>query len=145
MVSMISHRTSRTDNPRCATLTRNNSHLLTCPATDYMDGTISCGLKMIVRLLAIDDHEKLVTKMERCLTHDQSLAASMQRALGWVAQNDRRETSTNSPDARDLAEQRRDSMDFVCDAVRLMTLHWRGFFCGVESMLTSTEDMCRSR
>lgn len=29
MVSMISHRTSRTENPRCATLVRNNSHLLT--------------------------------------------------------------------------------------------------------------------
>jgi hypothetical protein len=82
-----------------------------------MDGTISRGLKMIVRLLAIDDHEKLVKKMERCLTHDQSLDASMERALGWIAQNDRREMSTNFPDARDAAEQRRDSMEFVGDAV----------------------------
>ena len=78
-----------------------------------MDGTISRGLEMIVQLLAIDDHQELVSKIERCLTHDQSLDTSMQRALGWVAQNDRRERATNFPDARDMAEQRRDPMDFV--------------------------------
>lgn len=82
-----------------------------------MDGTISRGLKMTVRLLAIDDHEKLVVKMQRSLTHDQSLDAPMRKALGSVAQNDRREMSTNFPNARDAAEQRRDPMDFVGDAV----------------------------
>ncbi|PMD41882.1 hypothetical protein L207DRAFT_511643 [Hyaloscypha variabilis F] len=84
---------------------------------DYMDGTVSRGLKMLVRLLAIDDHEKLVTKMQRCLTHDQSLDAPIRNALGSAAQNDRREMSTNFPDTRDAAEQRREPMYFVGDAV----------------------------
>ncbi|RYP13395.1 hypothetical protein DL767_010753 [Monosporascus sp. MG133] len=84
---------------------------------DYMDGTVSRGLKMTVRLLAIDDYEKLVSKMQRYLTHDQSLDAPMRKALDSVAQNDRREMSTNFPDARDEAEQRRDPVDFVGDAV----------------------------
>lgn len=82
-----------------------------------MDGTISRGLKMVVRLLAIDDHETLVTTMQRCLTHDQSLDAPLRKSLGSLAQSDRREMSASYPNARDTAEQRRDPMDFVGDAL----------------------------
>ncbi|KAL2144764.1 hypothetical protein VTI28DRAFT_8610 [Corynascus sepedonium] len=86
---------------------------------DYMDGTVSRGLKMTVRLLAIDDHETLVAKMQRCLTHHHSLDAPMRRALGSVAQSDRRDASSNSTsiNPRDEAERRRDPLKFVGDAV----------------------------
>lgn len=84
---------------------------------DYMDGTVSRGLKMTVRLLAVDDHEKLVIKMKRCLTYDQNKDAPMRRALCMVAQVDRREMSTNFPNAADKAEQRRAPIEFTGDAV----------------------------
>ncbi|KAH8774578.1 hypothetical protein F5883DRAFT_627792 [Diaporthe sp. PMI_573] len=54
---------------------------------------------------------------QRCLTHAHNLDAPMRRALGTVAQNDRRLMSADAPDARDEAEQRRDSMAFVGDGV----------------------------
>lgn len=82
-----------------------------------MDGTISRGLKLIVRLLAIDSQATLVTKMERYLTHDQCLDASMSKALGTLAQNDRREMSTNFPDSKDETEQRRDPIYFNGDVI----------------------------
>ncbi|KAK4234038.1 hypothetical protein C8A03DRAFT_18985, partial [Achaetomium macrosporum] len=80
----------------------------------YMDGTVSRGLKMTVRLLAIRDHETLVSKMQRCLTHDHNVDAPMRKALGSVAQSDRRDMSVN---IRDEAEQRRDKMEFAGDVV----------------------------
>jgi hypothetical protein len=101
----------------CRLMPAHRNLLLTLAATDYLDGTLSRGLKMTVRLLAIDDHEELVTKMQRCLTHAHNLDAPMRRALGTVAQNDRRLMSADAPDARDEAEQRRDAMTFVGDAV----------------------------
>lgn len=36
---------------------------LTRVTADYVDGTISRGLKLTVRLLSIDDYETLVAKM----------------------------------------------------------------------------------
>ncbi|KAI0184930.1 hypothetical protein EV127DRAFT_515670 [Xylaria flabelliformis] len=93
------------------------SHDLDMEHNDYMDGTISRGLKMTARLLVIDDHEKLVSKMQRCLTHFQELDAPMRKALGMVAQSDRREMSPKLPNARDEAEHRRDPMHFAGDAV----------------------------
>ncbi|KAL9487749.1 hypothetical protein ACSS6W_000026 [Trichoderma asperelloides] len=84
---------------------------------DYMDGTVSRGLKMAARLLNIKDHEKLVYKMQRCLTHDQNLDAPVRTAIGLAAQSDRREMSTSFPDERDEAEQRQDPIRFTGDAV----------------------------
>ncbi|RMZ83270.1 hypothetical protein DV738_g1398, partial [Chaetothyriales sp. CBS 135597] len=82
---------------------------------DYMNGTVSRGLKIIARLLAIHDHETLVAKVERHLTHDQWMDASLETVLDTVAQNDRREMlGTNS---RDEAEQRMDPLTFFGDAV----------------------------
>ncbi|KAL6835548.1 hypothetical protein V8C40DRAFT_234572 [Trichoderma camerunense] len=84
---------------------------------DYMDGTVSRGLKMAVRLLNIGDHEKLVSKMQRCLTHDQNLDAPVRTAIGLAAQSDRREMSTSFPNKRDEAEQRQDPIRFTGDTV----------------------------
>lgn len=86
-------------------------------ATDYLEGTISRGLKMTVRLLAIDNHATLVAKMQRCLTHDQNMDASLRKVLSSLAQDDRRGLSTNPPTARDEAEERRDPMEFAGDAL----------------------------
>lgn len=82
-----------------------------------MEGTISRGLKTTAQLLVTDDHEKLVSEMHRYLTHFRDIDAPIRQALGSVAQSDRREMSTNFPNARDEAEQRRDPMHFVGDAV----------------------------
>lgn len=98
-------------------LASRSPHPLVWTVTDYMDGTVSRGLKMMVRLLAIDSHEELVTKMKRRLTHDQNLDAPLRSTLGFEAQDDRRDMSTNLPNARDEAEQKADSMDFVGDVV----------------------------
>lgn len=70
-----------------------------------------------VWMLAINNHDKLVIKMQRCLTHDQSLDPPMRKALWSVAQNDRREMSTKFPQVKDEVEQRRDPIDFVSDVV----------------------------
>ncbi|KAM5376430.1 hypothetical protein ACJZ2D_005484 [Fusarium nematophilum] len=83
---------------------------------DYMDGTMSRGPKMTARLLAINDHETLVTTMEKCLTHDQNLDWTMGMALSTLAQDDRRGMSVNPPTARDEAQTRKDAMNFAGDA-----------------------------
>ncbi|KAI1149085.1 hypothetical protein F4825DRAFT_431758 [Nemania diffusa] len=83
----------------------------------YMDGTISRGLKMAARLFAIDDHEKLVLRMRRCITPFFTLDASMRMAFCRAAQAHRRDLLPNSLSARDEAEQRRDSITFVGDSV----------------------------
>ncbi|KAK7430734.1 hypothetical protein QQZ08_002778 [Neonectria magnoliae] len=99
----------------CPPVHQASIRLLIETATDYMDGTVSRGLKMTARLLAIDNREKLVAKMQRCLTHDESLDDPMRKVLGTVAQSDRRDMSPNS---NDEAEQRRDPIDFVGDGMR---------------------------
>ena len=53
-----------------------------------MEGTISRGLKMTVRLLIIKDHDELVRKIQRCLTHNQHTDGSIKEAMSSVAQND---------------------------------------------------------
>ncbi|KAI1747724.1 hypothetical protein F4782DRAFT_520157 [Xylaria castorea] len=93
------------------------SHDLVAEHDDYMDGTVSRGLKMIARLLVINEHQILVSKMQRCLTHSHELDAPVRAALWSMAQWDRREMSTKFPNARDEAERRRDPMHFVGDAV----------------------------
>ncbi|KAL2192587.1 hypothetical protein P885DRAFT_72864 [Corynascus similis CBS 632.67] len=57
--------------------------------------------------------------MQRCLTHHHGLDAPMRRALGSVAQSDRRDASSNSTsiNPRDEAERRRDPLEFAGDAV----------------------------
>ncbi|KAK4182039.1 hypothetical protein QBC35DRAFT_457703 [Podospora australis] len=87
---------------------------------DYMDGTISRGLKITARLLTIDpaDHNTLVTKMQRCLTHHPNTDEPMKKALWTVAQFSRRESSTHpTPNPRDEAQDQREPMDFLGDVV----------------------------
>lgn len=118
---------------------RNDSIMesLTYTATDYMNGTVSRGLKMAARLLAIHDHEKLVAKMEQCLTHDQCLDAPLRLVLGTLAQDDRRQLSTNFPSTRDITEQRRDVVDFAGDGIPPNTpplawvLLWNGRYANI--------------
>ncbi|WYZ42464.1 hypothetical protein EsH8_VI_000163 [Colletotrichum jinshuiense] len=105
--------------------------------SDYMNGTVSRGLKMTARLLAIHDHEKLVAKMEECLTHDQCLDAPLRLVLGTLAQDDRRQLSTNFPSTRDITEQRRDLVDFAGDGIPPNTpplawvLLWNGRYANI--------------
>ncbi|KAI0205950.1 hypothetical protein F4808DRAFT_455447 [Astrocystis sublimbata] len=84
---------------------------------DYMDGTISRGLKKTVRLLTINDHDELVQQMVRCLSHSAEIDAHMYEVLGDVSQMCRRDESSKYPNSRDEAEQRRDILQFAGDAV----------------------------
>jgi hypothetical protein len=79
-----------------------------------MDGSVSRGLKLTVRLLQVDDHDTLVAKMERGLVQSRFLDDPMRRVVGSTVQSMRRQASRN---ARDEAEQRKDPMDFTGDAV----------------------------
>ncbi|KAK4032832.1 hypothetical protein C8A01DRAFT_50464 [Parachaetomium inaequale] len=81
---------------------------------DYMDGSVSRGLRLTVRLLPVHDHDTLVTKMEHNLIKSHFLDDPIRRIVGSTVQRMRRDTSLN---ARDEAEQRRDPMDFTGDAV----------------------------
>jgi hypothetical protein len=84
--------------------------------TDYMNGTVGRGLKMLARLLAITHHETLVTEMERCFTRHPNMDATMRGVLSLEAQHDRRGMSI-AFNARDEAELRRDAVQFDGDAV----------------------------
>ncbi|KAK6852995.1 hypothetical protein PG995_011546 [Apiospora arundinis] len=75
------------------------------------------GLDIASRILAIRDHEDLVTAMERYLTHSNEIDHRLNRVLSFVAQADRRDDSPNYPSTRDEAERRRDPLGFVSDSV----------------------------
>lgn len=81
-----------------------------------MEGTVSRGIKMTARLLAIDKHDQLVDKMARCLTPCQYLDASINASLSTLAQADRREDLNHTPNAKDDAEGR-DPLSFPGDTV----------------------------
>ncbi|KAI0478250.1 hypothetical protein F4859DRAFT_521094 [Xylaria cf. heliscus] len=83
--------------------------------SDYLDGAVSRGLKIAARLFAIDDHEKLVSEMEQCVTHFRELDAPMGQALGTVAQYDRRVMSINSLTPQDEEEQIHHPIEFSDD------------------------------
>ncbi|ROV98074.1 hypothetical protein VMCG_07011 [Cytospora schulzeri] len=83
---------------------------------DYMDGTISRGIKIAAHLLTIDDHDQLVAQTARFLTHRHNLDASLTRSLSTVAQFDRREDRDYTPNAKDNAEGV-DALVFVGDSV----------------------------
>ncbi|KAI1323077.1 hypothetical protein F5Y16DRAFT_384603 [Xylariaceae sp. FL0255] len=95
---------------------------------DYLDGTVSRGLKITKKLLVIDDHEKLVEKLARCLTPCANVDYPMRSVLGSLSQNDRRildwdlddevpDDLKNYPNAHDDAEHRRDPIHFNGDTV----------------------------
>jgi hypothetical protein len=90
--------------------------------TDYLQGTVARGLKLAVRLLAIEDHETLVNKMQRCLTRHCTRDAPMERILWSDTQHARR--TLGSTNDRDDAELRRDPVEFSGDAVQGPPFGW---------------------
>ncbi|KAL2139007.1 hypothetical protein VTI28DRAFT_5912 [Corynascus sepedonium] len=81
---------------------------------DYFNGTVSRGLNLTVRLLAVNDHDTLVSKMQRCLTRSHSSDDPIKGAIGSEPQRMRRDAWLN---VRDEAEQRKDPLKFTGDTV----------------------------
>ena len=109
---------------------------LTPPAADYMEGTVSRGLKLAVRNLEVDntgDPDALVAKMGRCLTHEQRWDHPIARSLSQAAQHDRRELLVSKLGARDEAEERGDPIEFTGDGASGPPLAWVLLWRGVYS------------
>ncbi|KAH6649305.1 hypothetical protein F5144DRAFT_552565 [Chaetomium tenue] len=81
---------------------------------DFMDGTVSRGLRVTVYLFATDDHKTLLAKLRKCLRRSRLLDDPVRRTFMGTAQSSRRDTALN---ARDEAEQRKEVMEFTGDAV----------------------------
>lgn len=82
-----------------------------------MEGTIFRGLKVAVRLFAVDDHDTLVVKVSRSIEPNPVEDPPAQYCFSSYAQKRKRDNPKRSPDARDEAERRRDLMEFGGDAV----------------------------
>ncbi|KAI1754205.1 hypothetical protein F4782DRAFT_493622 [Xylaria castorea] len=101
---------------------------------DYMDGTVQRGLKTLARALAITKHEELVPWMSRCLLTTSHADATLLESISFLAQDDRHDRSPDFPNARDQAEQRHDSMNFLSDSLPLdgpplaWVLLWHGVY-----------------
>ncbi|RMD44030.1 hypothetical protein DV735_g1076, partial [Chaetothyriales sp. CBS 134920] len=101
----------------------------------YMRGTISRGLKVTVRLLAIHDHDTLVTKLRRCLTNTIYRDFPIDALFSFTVQFERRDISGTN--ARDEAEQRMDPLVFQGDTVPPMgppfawTVLWNGKYANL--------------
>ncbi|KAK3298957.1 uncharacterized protein B0H64DRAFT_386718 [Chaetomium fimeti] len=110
---------------------------------DFMDGTVSRGIEMLARILAVEGHQALVDKMERCLTHHHELDAPLRKAL-WSANQLVRRDEATSVNARDEAERRRDPMEFGGDAVPpdgpplAWVLLWGGIYANIYGGHTPT-------
>ncbi|TGJ81522.1 hypothetical protein E0Z10_g7240 [Xylaria hypoxylon] len=83
----------------------------------YQDGMISRGLRMIARFLAINDHQDLVSGMERCLIDPSGDDESLVESLNFESQIHMRDLSPDAPDARDEAELGLDQMSFAGDSL----------------------------
>ncbi|KAF9874683.1 hypothetical protein CkaCkLH20_07820 [Colletotrichum karsti] len=103
------------DNPKynVSTSFRDEAHDLIALHNDYMDGTVSRGLEVFMRMMVIEDHDKLLAKMDWCLTHDVNLDYSLRKSISAVAQDDRRTLTDNAHNARDNAELQ--PMEFLGD------------------------------
>ncbi|KAI0186990.1 hypothetical protein EV127DRAFT_345345 [Xylaria flabelliformis] len=107
----------------------------------YMNGTIQRGLKTLARTLTITKHEKLVSWTSRCLSTTWHHDATLLQSLSFGAQVDRRDSSLS---ARDQAEQRKDSMNFVGDSLPLdgpplgWVLLWHGVYVNCYGQLAPT-------
>jgi hypothetical protein len=87
-------------------------------AADYIEGTVSTGLNVAVRLLGAKDYDTLVANVQSSVVFHDNMDSTMREALGLEAQHERRERS-NITNRRDEAEQRRDAMQFDGDAILL--------------------------
>lgn len=101
--------------------------------TDYLHGTVARGLKLAIRLLAIEDHETLVNKMQRYLTRRYTQDAPMEQVLWSDTQRARRNLSSTND--RDDAELRRDPVEFTGDAGQGppfgWVLLWNGIYANI--------------
>ncbi|KAK3896611.1 hypothetical protein C8A05DRAFT_48403 [Staphylotrichum tortipilum] len=79
-----------------------------------MHATVSCGLKMAVRLLALDDHDPLAAQMEHCLAHQQKLEHLITESMSMNAQSDRRWNMDF--ESQDDAELNQEPLVFAGDA-----------------------------
>jgi hypothetical protein len=108
---------------------------LTETTKGYLKNIVARGLEIFVRLLAVEDHETLVNKMQRCLTRRGPRGMSMGQALWPVVQRSRRNLMATN--ARDDAQLRRDPMEFTGDAVPpegpplAWVLLWNGLYSNI--------------
>ncbi|RFU75927.1 hypothetical protein TARUN_6330 [Trichoderma arundinaceum] len=104
---------------------------------DYIECIVSRGLRMLAHLFTIDDHDKLVVGMGRCITHDRCFDGSLQKALSNMAQGDRREMSPRFPNPQDEAQERGDPMEFTGDTTSAegppvaWVLLWNGRYANI--------------
>jgi len=84
-----------------------------------MDGIVSRGVKMALRLLEQDDHEKLVSLTSQWLCHASVTDYPLREVLSSLAQDQRREMFTTYPTNQDKRQKERESMPFFEDAFSL--------------------------
>lgn len=102
-----------------------------------MNGTTARGLRPLLRLLRIDDHETLVNKMLSTLAMDRDIDECLEHVLDWSAQHERRVSSPRFPTARDKLERAKTSMKFMGDNVPALSpplawvLLWNGQYSNV--------------
>lgn len=107
-----------------------------------MDGTLSRGLKTLVRALAIKEQEELVSWMSDCLMTPSDTDCTLLESIGICAQLDRRQRSANFPNDSDNAEQRKDSMHFLGDSLPLdgppfaWVVLWDGIYVNLHGEFT---------
>jgi hypothetical protein len=100
-------------------------------ATDFLDGTVSRGLRITVDLLATDDRETLLAEFRKYLRRSLLLDDPIRRTLMAAVKAQRHSTALN---AQDEAEQRKEVMKFAGDAVPLnnpplgWVLLWNGIY-----------------
>lgn len=73
---------------------------------EYINGTISRGLKTTARLLTNRDHGQLVAKIALCATGYHYKDAPLGMSLGIVAQFNRRDNQNYTPNAKNEAQGR---------------------------------------
>ncbi|KXH49793.1 hypothetical protein CSIM01_03930 [Colletotrichum simmondsii] len=126
-------------NDRNSVLTPFDSWDLVTPAlrNKIMNGTTARGLRPLLRLLRIDDHETLVNKMLSTLAMDRDIDECLEHVLDWPAQHERRISSPQFPTARDKLERAKTSMKFMGDNVPPLSpplawvLLWNGRYSNV--------------
>ncbi|OHF01738.1 hypothetical protein CORC01_02929 [Colletotrichum orchidophilum] len=104
---------------------------------EIMSGTAARGLRPLMRLLLIKDHEALVEKTISTFATDRDIDECLDEVLGWASQHERRLTSPRFPTARDKLERKKASMEFTGDGVPPISpplawvLLWNGKYSNV--------------
>ncbi|KAI0423748.1 hypothetical protein F5Y09DRAFT_336333 [Xylaria sp. FL1042] len=106
---------------RCSPVDHEESYDLYEEEHEYTWGMTSRGLKVLMRILAIDNHQDLVSAMERCLmslplNHDDSRLELTLTEHCDLKRRDPIDSPHYIPSARDQAERRQDPMSFHGDS-----------------------------